>query len=54
MDESKKVTDLTDEELIQEFRLADEKISNEYKIISTYKSRKQEVQEEILKRFKGE
>jgi hypothetical protein len=53
MEECKKVTDLTNKELAQELKLTDEKIKNEYKIISTYRSRNQEIQEEILKRFEG-
>lgn len=54
MEESKKVTDLTKEELLQDIQLYEEKISAEYKVISAYKAKKEECIREVLKRFGGE
>lgn len=54
MDESKKVKDLTDEELLENYKKIDLKIDAEYKIINSLKATKNEHLTEIIERFKGE
>ncbi len=52
MEKSRKVTDLTNAELIEELTDVDNKIDAEYSILSVLRSRKKEVQDEINRRFK--
>jgi hypothetical protein len=49
--ETKKVKDLSDDELIQELYGVEEKLKAEYSILGTYKTYKKELVEEMEIRF---
>ena len=49
--ETKKVKDLSDDELIQEINNIEEKLKAEYSILNTYRSYKKELIEELEIRF---
>lgn len=48
----KTVKNLNNKELVDELEEVEEKISNEHKILSTYKKRKTEIEEEMKIRLK--
>lgn len=47
-----KIEDLNNKRLLEELDEVEERITSEYKILSTYKSRKREIEEEMKKRLK--
>lgn len=49
--ETKKVKDLSDDELMQELNSVEEKLKAEYSILNTYRSYKKELVEELEIRF---
>lgn len=53
MEDSKKVTDLADEELLENYEQIDSRIDAEYKILGSLKTTKNEHLNEILRRFGG-
>lgn len=53
MEEGKKVTDLSDKELLENYEQIDSKIDAEYKILGSLKTTKNEHLNEILRRFGG-
>lgn len=53
MEDSKKVTDLADEELLENYEQIDSRIDAEYKILGSLKTTKNEHLKEILRRFGG-
>lgn len=53
MEDSKKVTDLADEELLEKYEQIDSRIDAEYKILGSLKTTKNEHLKEILRRFGG-
>lgn len=53
MEEGKKVTDLSDKELLENYEQIDSRIDAEYKILGSLKTTKNEHLNEILRRFGG-
>lgn len=53
MEEGKKVTDLSDRELLENYEQIDLRIDAEYKILGSLKTTKNEHLNEILRRFGG-
>lgn len=53
MEEGKKVTDLSDKELLENYEKIDSRIDAEYKILGSLKTTKNEHLNEILRRFGG-
>lgn len=53
MEEGKKVTDLSDKELLENYEQIDSRIDAEYKILGSLKATKNEHLNEILRRFGG-
>lgn len=53
MEENKKVADLTDKELLENYEKIDLRIDAEYKILNSLKATKNEHLDEIIKRFGG-
>lgn len=51
--ETKRIPDLSDDELLEGYISVDDQISAEYKILSSLKGTKNEYLFEILKRFGG-
>lgn len=53
MEEGKKVNDLSDKELLENYEQIDSRIDAEYKILGSLKTTKNEHLNEILRRFGG-
>ena len=53
MEEGKKITDLSDKELLENYEQIDSRIDAEYKILGSLKTTKNEHLNEILRRFGG-